>query len=133
MEQEAHLRVIESGGKPMLKPWILSGVAALAFGAVLALPQSASANWSGAAAANLANAEGLSEVVDVRWRGRGVHWRGGRGVHWRGGHWRGGGIWWGAPLIAAPLLWGAPYAFAAPQRCGWVWSPRRVRNVWRCW
>jgi hypothetical protein len=135
----------------MLKPWILSGVAALAFGAVLTLPQPASASWAAAAAANQTAAESLSDVIQVqrfrgggaRWHGggwRGAHWGGGgrwhggwRGAHWRGGHWGGSGIWWGA-AIAAPFIWGAPYAWAAaPQRCGWVWSPRRVRNVWRCW
>lgn len=119
----------------MLKTLILTGVAALFFGTVLVLPQPASANWAAAAAANQATAQGLSDVIEVQRRVHvsvGPRWHGARWGGW-GPRWH-GGAWWGAPVVAAPFVWGAPYAWAAaPQRCGWVWSPRRARNVWRCW
>jgi hypothetical protein len=112
----------------MLKSIILPAAAALLLGAVAVAPAPASAHWASAtAAANQENAQAASDVVQVQRRFRG-HWRGGgwRGAHWRGGGWR-RGFWLGAPFIAA-----APFAYASP-RCGWVWSPRRARNVWRCW
>jgi hypothetical protein len=104
----------------MLKRVLIPAVAALAFGAAAAMPQPASANsLSVAAAATQINAQQTSNVIDVR-RGR----RGHHGHHHHGHHhhhhWRGAYAW-------------SPYYFAPARSCGYRWSYRQHRHVWRCW
>ena len=99
----------------MFKRVLIPAVAALAFGAAAAMPQTAAANYlSAAAAATQINAQNTSDVIEVRRRHRHHHHHGHR-HHWRGHH----------------FAWGPVYV--APRRCGHVWSHRQHRHVWRCW
>jgi len=101
----------------MIKRLLLSLAAGAAiFGAAALIPASASASMAGAAASINLNAQNVSDVVQVQHRHR--H-HGHRHHHHRHGHWNRG-------------FHFAPYAFA-PRRCGYVWSPRLYRHVYRCW
>ncbi len=90
---------------------LIAATATLFVAATAASP--AAAHWAAApAAATHAGQATLSDVTDVRWRRHHRH-------HWR---------------------WGAPYGYGyhfyrpyRPHRCGYVWSPRHYRYVWRCW
>lgn len=101
----------------MTNRMLLSAAAALLFGAMAFAPEPAAAHWAGApASATHASQAELSDVVNVHRRGR-RHYYGYYG--------------WGAPF-AYPYYpyYHRPYA---GRRCGWVWSPRHYRHVWRCW
>ena len=104
----------------MLKRLLMPAAAALIFGAVSAIPQPAAAATfiSGAATATQSNAQTVSDVVEVRRRGR--HYR----AHRHHRRWR-------APSYSFGHYY-APRAYYAP-RCGYTWNPRRHRQVWRCW
>lgn len=104
----------------MMKRILLSLAAGAAlFGATALIPAAAgAASLAGGAASINLNAQNVSDVVQVQHRPR----------HRRHGHWRHHHRFWG---------WGpgfyAPYAWAPPRRCGYVWSPRLYRHVYRCW
>lgn len=87
------------------------------FGAAALLPAPASAQMSSAAAVIDLNVKDVSNVVEVGRRDRR------RGRHWRPRH---HGRWSPHPRFWRPHAW-------APRRCGYVWSWRFDRHVWRCW
>ena len=87
------------------------------FGATAMIPAPASAQLSGAAAAIDLNAKSVSNVTEVGRRDR-RHRR-----HWGPRHnWR----WHARPRFYSP------YAYY-PRRCGYVWSYRYGRHIYRCW
>jgi hypothetical protein len=98
----------------MIKRILLSAAAAALFVAAFAI-NPAAAYWAGApAAATQTSQADLSGATNVHWR------------------WHGGYPWYWGP----PRVYGYPYHFYRPhhpRRCGWVWSPRLYRHVWRCW
>ena len=101
----------------MLNRLIVPAAAAILGAAALA-PVPANASWASAPASiTHANAQNISDVVEVRRRDR-------RRYSHR--HRR-----WHRPYFAAPYYF-APYAYA-PRRCGYVWNHRTYRNIWRCW
>lgn len=101
----------------MIKRLMIPAAAALVFGAVAATPQPAAANYiSGAATATQSNAQIVSDVIEVRRRGRHRSHRRHYGHRHRG----------------YSFGYYAPRAYYAP-RCGYTWSWRRHRNIWRCW
>ena len=104
----------------MLKRLLMPAAAALIFGAVSAIPQPAAAATfiSGAATATQSNAQTVSDVVEVRRRGR--HHR----AHRHHRRWRGPSFSYGRYY--------APRAYYA-RRCGYVVRPHRGRVVYRCW
>ena len=106
----------------MIKRLLLSLAAGAAiFGATALIPATAgAASMAGAAASININAQNVSDVIEVGRRHRHRHHGHRHHRHHRHGHWRHGGFFF------------APYAFA-PRRCGYVWSPRLYRTVWRCW
>jgi hypothetical protein len=107
----------------MIKRVLMSLTAGAAiFGAAALIPASASAaSMAGAAATIHLNAQNVSDVVQVRDRHRHRHHGHHHRHHHRHGHWGWGGV-----------GFYAPYAFA-PRTCGYVWSPRHYRHVYRCW
>jgi len=104
----------------MMKRFLLSLAAGAAiFGTTALIPAAAGASsLSGAAAAIDLNAKNVSDVIQVQ---RHRHRRHG---HWHRHHHRHWG--WGPRFYAPPYAW-------APRRCGYVWSPRLYRHVYRCW
>ena len=106
----------------MIKRLLLSLAAGAAiFGATALIPATAgAASMAGAAASININAQNVSDVIEVGRRHRHRHHGHRHHRHHRHGHWHHRGFHF------------APYAFA-PRRCGYVWSPRLYRTVWRCW
>lgn len=101
----------------MIKRLMIPAAAALVFGAVAATPQPAAATYiSGAATATQSNAQTVSDVVEVRRRGRHRSHRRHYGHRHRG----------------YSFGYYAPRAYYAP-RCGYVVRPHRGRVVYRCW
>jgi hypothetical protein len=105
----------------MIKRLLLSLAAGAAiFGTAALIPAAAGASsLAGAANAINLNAQNVSDVVQVQHRHRHRHHRHAHRHHHRNWGWGGIGFY-------------APYAFA-PRRCGYVWSPRHYRHVYRCW
>ena len=100
----------------MLKRFVLPAAAAAVLGAAVFAPTSANAYWASTpASVTHGNAQGVSDVIEVRRRGR----HHSRHRHWHRRH------------FARPYFY-APYAYA-PRRCGYVWNHRLYRNVWACW
>ena len=99
----------------MLKRLLLPAAAGVAiYGAAALVPAPASAHWAG----THQTAQGASDVIQVQRAHRNRGWHGHRNHH---RHWH----------YARPYHY-APYAFA-PRRCGYVWSPRYHRHIYRCW
>jgi hypothetical protein len=93
----------------MIKRILLSAAAAVLFSAALAT-NPAAAHWAGTpAAATQANQAELADATNAHWR------------------WHGYYPWY---RYYYPYHVYRPYP---PRRCGWVWSPRLYRHVWRCW
>ncbi len=94
----------------------LAAGAAILGGAALA-PAPASAHWASTPASfTHAGAQHVSDVVEVQRRVRRHHRR------WTRPHW--------PRRYVRPYV--RPYAYY-PRRCGYVWSPRLYRHVYRCW
>jgi hypothetical protein len=99
----------------MLKRLLLPAAAAL-FGAAALFSAPANATWAAApAAVTHSQAQNVSDVIEVRDRHR-------RHGHRHHRHWH--------PYAFAPYY--GSYAYY-PRRCGYVWSPRHYRHVYRCW
>jgi hypothetical protein len=102
----------------MLNRMVLPAAAAAIVATFAFAPAPANASWTSApASVTHADVQSISDVIEVRKRKR--HHRQSRRHHRRHG-----------PYYAAPHFF-APYA--QPRRCGYVWSGRAHRNIWRCW
>lgn len=142
--------------------WMKRTAIALVAGAALslpvAMPASASPAGDAATAMNSSNAgvnafQSDSNLIEVGRRGRGGKFWGGGGRRFGGGgyhrrHRGGNGLWWAAPLLAAPFLYGGygggygggyagygygggGYSNSCYQDCRYNHGPRFCRYNWR--